>query len=66
MMQMSADPNRLHTASAISCAVVTGTNSTPFGAVRHVGPLTSVTFDETANAASAMAYPILPDERLEI
>jgi hypothetical protein len=66
MMQTSTDPNRLHTASAISCAVVTDTNSTPFGAVSDVGPLTSVTSDETAKAASAMAYPIFPDERLEM
>jgi hypothetical protein len=41
-------------------------NSTPFGDVSAVGPLTNVTREEAANAAPAMAYPIFPDERFEM
>src|SRR5258706_13168436 len=64
MMHTSTALNRPHTAFAISSAVVTETSSTPLGGVSAVGPLTSTTCDETAAAASAIAKPIFPDERL--
>jgi hypothetical protein len=53
------------TAACISCAVLTRVSATPAGTITDVGPDTSVTSAPRRRAASAMAYPILPEERLE-
>jgi hypothetical protein len=66
MMTVSLQENRLMTALRISSAVVTGHNSTPAGGVRAVGPETSRTSAPRACAASASAYPIFPEDRLEM
>ena len=55
---------RLLRALVISSAVSTGTTSTPFGTGSLVGPVTRTTCAPLALAASAIAYPIFPEERL--
>ena len=55
---------RESTASHSSAQETMGANSTPVGAGRETGPETSVTCAPRSRAASAMAKPILPVERL--
>src|SRR5438105_15059056 len=58
--------NRVFMAFDISSAVVMLTQSIPGGAGNVVGPLTSTTDAPRALAASAVAYPIFPEDRLAI
>src|ERR1051326_2363787 len=57
---------RVDRAFIISSAVSTGTTSMPFGVGIAVGPVTRTTWAPLAWAASAMAYPILPEDRFEM
>ena len=54
------------TASCIDKAESTGTKSTPLGTAKDVGALTKITLAPMRAACSAIAYPILPLERLPI
>ena len=63
-MTTSLPSARESTASHSSAQETMGTNSTPAGAGRETGPETSVTVAPRSRAASAMAKPILPVERL--
>ena len=52
------------TASAICAVVTTSTRSTPYGVASATGPQTSVTAAPRSRAASAIANPIFPEDRL--
>ena len=58
--------NAISFPACISSAVTTCLTSTPKGASSAVGPETSVTLAPRFRAASAMAYPIFPDDRFEM
>src|SRR5688500_1753168 len=64
MMRMSAPGAARRTASRMLCAVVASTTDMPRGGVTLIAPAISVTDAPRSRAPSAMAAPILPEERL--
>ena len=62
----SAPAQASSTASRISATVAACLISTPAGLCRAVGAVTRITFAPRSRATWAMAYPILPVERLVI
>ena len=64
MTRMSAPGAARRTASRIAWAVVASTTVTPRGGVTLIAPAIRVTDAPRSRAASAMAAPIFPDDRL--